>query len=65
MTLQEVIAFREQLGWSGDVEPIVEIERTFELLLTVEAMVYRLWKRRIIGERMTGWLVFDAHASSQ
>jgi hypothetical protein len=43
----------------------VEIERTFELLVSDEAMVYRLWKRRIIGERMTGWLVFDAHASSQ
>jgi len=65
MTLQEVIAFREQLGWSGDVEPIVEIERTFELLLSDEAMVYRAWKRRIIGKRMTGSLVFDAYGSSQ
>ena len=37
MTLQEFIAFRQQLGWSGDVEPILEIERTFELLLTEAA----------------------------
>ena len=60
MTLQEFIAFRQQLGWSGDVEPIVEIERTFELLLSDEAMVYPYWKRLVAEQRVTGRRVFDA-----
>ena len=37
-----------------------EIERTFALLLSDEAMVYGHWKRLILGERMTGRRVFDA-----
>ena len=37
-----------------------EIERTFALLLSDEAMVYGHWKRLILGERMTGKRVFDA-----
>ena len=37
-----------------------EIERTFALLLSDEAMVYGHWKRLILGERMTGRRAFDA-----
>ena len=37
-----------------------EIERTFALLLSDEAMVYGHWKRLILGERMTGRRVFAA-----
>jgi predicted nucleic acid-binding protein len=39
---------------------VEEIERTFALLLSDEAMVYGHWKRLILGERMTGRRVFDA-----
>jgi predicted nucleic acid-binding protein len=37
-----------------------EIERTFGLLLSDEAMVYPYWKRLIIEQPMTGRRVFDA-----
>jgi predicted nucleic acid-binding protein len=37
-----------------------EIERTFGLLLSDEAMVYGHWKRLIVGQRMTGRRIFDA-----
>jgi predicted nucleic acid-binding protein len=39
---------------------IVEIERTFELLLSDEAIVYPHWKRLIVEQRVTGRRVFDA-----
>jgi hypothetical protein len=37
-----------------------EIERTFGLLLSDEAMVYPCWKRLIVEQPMTGRRVFDA-----
>ena len=39
---------------------IAEIERTFELLLSDEAMVYPYWKRLVAEQRVTGRRVFDA-----
>ena len=39
---------------------VEEIERTFGLLLSDEAMVYRHWKRLIVDQRVTGRRVFDA-----
>jgi predicted nucleic acid-binding protein len=39
---------------------VAEIERTFGLLLSDEAMVYRHWKRLIVEHRVTGRRVFDA-----
>ena len=39
---------------------IAEIERTFGLLLSDEAMVYGHWKRLIVEQRVTGRRVFDA-----
>jgi predicted nucleic acid-binding protein len=39
---------------------IVEIERTFELLLSDEAMVYPHWKRLVVEHRVTGQRIFDA-----
>jgi predicted nucleic acid-binding protein len=39
---------------------IVEIERTFELLLSDEAIVYPHWKRLIVEQRVTGRRGFDA-----
>jgi hypothetical protein len=53
-------AARNELGLdiAAAASAVDEIERTFELLLSDEAMVYRLWKRLIVGERMTGRRVF-------
>jgi predicted nucleic acid-binding protein len=39
---------------------VAEIERTFGLLLSDEAMVYRHWKRLIVEHGVTGRRVFDA-----
>jgi hypothetical protein len=39
---------------------IVEIERTFEVLLSDEAMVYPHWKRLVVEQRVTGRRIFDA-----
>ena len=39
---------------------VAEIEQTFELLLSDEAMVYQHWKRLIVERRVTGQRVFDA-----
>jgi len=39
---------------------VEEIERTFGLLLSDEAMVYEHWKRLIVEQRVTGRRVFDA-----
>jgi predicted nucleic acid-binding protein len=39
---------------------VAEIERTFALLLSDEAMVYGRWKRLIVEQRMIGRRVFDA-----
>jgi predicted nucleic acid-binding protein len=39
---------------------IVEIERTFVVLLADEARVYQHWKRLIFERRVTGRRVFDA-----
>jgi predicted nucleic acid-binding protein len=38
---------------------IVEIERTFELLLSDEAMVYPHWKRLVVEQRVIGRRVID------
>jgi predicted nucleic acid-binding protein len=54
----------EQNGLGLDValasSAIVEIERTFGMLLSDEAMVYPHWKRLIVEQRVTGRRVFDA-----
>lgn len=39
---------------------VAEIERTFELLLSDEAVVYQHWKRLIVEQWVTGRRVFDA-----
>jgi predicted nucleic acid-binding protein len=39
---------------------IAEIERTFEVLLSDEAIVYPHWRRLIVEQRVTGRRVFDA-----
>jgi hypothetical protein len=39
---------------------VAEIEQTFELLLSDEAMVYQHWKRLIIEQPVTGRRAFDA-----
>ena len=39
---------------------VAEIERTFGLLFSDEAMVYRHWKRLVVERRVTGRRVFDA-----
>ena len=39
---------------------VPEIERTFEVLLSDEAIVYQHWKRLIVERRVTGRRVFDA-----
>ena len=39
---------------------VAAIERTFEMLLSDEAMVYQHWKRLIVERRVTGRRVFDA-----
>jgi predicted nucleic acid-binding protein len=53
-----------QNGFGLDVGSVAsavdEIERTFELLLSDEAMVYRHWKRLIVEGQVTGRRVFDA-----
>jgi len=42
------------------ISAVAQIERTFELLLSDEAMVYEHWKRLIIERRVIGRRVFDA-----
>jgi predicted nucleic acid-binding protein len=48
------------LGVALASSAIAEIERTFELLLSDEAMVYPYWKRLVAEQRVTGRRVFDA-----
>jgi len=45
---------------ASSASAVAEIERTFEMLLSDEAMVYQHWKRLIVEKRVTGRRVFDA-----
>ena len=47
-------------GVASAASAAAEIERTFEVLLSDEAIVYQHWKRLIVERRVTGRRVFDA-----
>jgi predicted nucleic acid-binding protein len=47
-------------GVASAASAVAEIERTFEVLLSDEAIVYQHWKRLIVERRVTGRRVFDA-----